>query len=130
MRRACIVFAASLAATLVAASVAEAKPTVKFKAFPVAIKGYPHTGNHLGAGAAVQAEYKISGTEYGGFPPPLVGVNFYLPRAPCCTPRAPIPSACPRPKFRRIFPANGSPSSSLKTIVMISRPSSSRIWSA
>ena len=80
MRRASIVFAAGLAAALTAASLAEAAPTVKFKAFPVPIKGYPHTGNILGAGAAIQAEYKISGTEYGGFPPPLVGVNFYLPK--------------------------------------------------
>jgi hypothetical protein len=33
--------------------------------------GVPHTGNILsaGAGAALKAEYKISGTEYGGFPP-------------------------------------------------------------
>jgi hypothetical protein len=80
MRRASIIFAASVLAALSAASVAEAAPTVKFKAIPVPIKGYAHTGNMLGAGAAIQAEYKISGTEYGGFPPPLIGVNFYLPK--------------------------------------------------
>jgi hypothetical protein len=27
----------------------------------------------------VKAEYTISGEEYGGFPPPLIGVTFYLP---------------------------------------------------
>ena len=43
------------------------------------IPGFPHTGNILGAGAALKAEYTISGTEYGGFPPPLIGVKFYGP---------------------------------------------------
>ena len=59
--------------------IASALPTVTFKAEAVAIKGFPHTGNILGAGAAVQAEYKISGTEYDNSPPPLIGINFYLP---------------------------------------------------
>jgi hypothetical protein len=59
---------------------ASALPTVKFKAQAVPIPGFPHTGNILGAGAAVQAEYTIESTEYGGFPPPIVGVNFYLPK--------------------------------------------------
>jgi len=58
---------------------ASALPTVKFKANSVPIKGFPHTGNILGAGAAIHAEYAISGTEYGGFPPPIIGINFYLP---------------------------------------------------
>ena len=44
------------------------------------IPGFPGTGNIKGAGAAVQAEYTISGTEYGGYPPPVEGINFYLPR--------------------------------------------------
>ncbi|HEX4438294.1 MAG TPA: hypothetical protein VH061_16030 [Solirubrobacteraceae bacterium] len=59
--------------------VAAATPTVTFKAKAVPIPGFPHTGNIFGAGAAVEAEYNISGTEYGGFPPPLIHVNFYLP---------------------------------------------------
>ena len=59
--------------------VAAATPTVTFKAKAVPIPGFPHTGNIFGAGAAVEAEYTISGTEYGGFPPPLIHVNFYLP---------------------------------------------------
>jgi hypothetical protein len=80
MRRVWIVLAGCLLAALAAANSADAAPTVKFKAAAVPIKGFPHTGNILGAGAAVQAEYKISGTEYGGFPPPLIGVNFYLPK--------------------------------------------------
>ncbi|HEY2142600.1 MAG TPA: hypothetical protein VGG98_11140 [Solirubrobacteraceae bacterium] len=68
-----------LAVTGLSAS-ASAAPTVTLKAKAVPIPGFPGTGNKLGAGAAVLAEYTISGTEYGGFPPPLVGVTFYLPR--------------------------------------------------
>ena len=64
---------------LFASTVATATPTVRFKAAFVPIRGFPHTGNILGAGAAVDAEYQIEGTEYGGFPPPIVGVDFYLP---------------------------------------------------
>jgi hypothetical protein len=68
-----------------------AAPTVTFKARAVPIPkpgggSYPHTGNILGAGAALQAEYRISGTGYGATPqnpaggvPPLAEVNFYLP---------------------------------------------------
>jgi hypothetical protein len=67
-------------ALLALPGVAAAAPTVTFKAEAVPIPGFPHTGNILGAGAAVQAEYTISGTEYQGSPPPLIGVNFYLPR--------------------------------------------------
>jgi hypothetical protein len=88
---------------------ATAAPVVTFKAEPVPIAGFPHTGFILGAGAALEAEYHISGTEYGGFPPPLVGVNFYLPAGvvlhpngfPTCPPSVLEPSgrgpkACPR----------------------------------
>ena len=37
------------------------RPTVTFKAKAVPIPGFPHTGNILGAGAAVQAESTIKG---------------------------------------------------------------------
>jgi hypothetical protein len=40
---------------------------------------YQGTGDILGAGAAVEGELKISGTEYGGFPPPLTHVTFFAP---------------------------------------------------
>lgn len=68
----------ALTLALALPAVAFAAPSVKFKAVSVPIKGYPHTGNILGAGAAIHAEYQISGTEYGGYPPPLIGVDFYL----------------------------------------------------
>ena len=58
---------------------AAATPTVTFKAKAVPIPGYKHTGNIFGAGAAFESEFNISGTEYGGFPPPLIHINVYLP---------------------------------------------------
>src|ERR1700757_4528201 len=58
---------------------ASAAPTVTFKAKAVPIAGLAHTGNIFGAGAAFESKFKISGTEYGGFPPPLIHVNVYLP---------------------------------------------------
>jgi hypothetical protein len=58
---------------------ASAAPTITLKAQAIPIPGFPGTGNILGAGAALRAEYTISGTEYGGFPPPLIGVKFYGP---------------------------------------------------
>ena len=81
MRKTFILLAlAAASATLGLTQAASAAPIVKLKAKAVPIAGFPHTGNILGAGAAVQAEFTISGTEYGGFPPPLIGVNFYLPK--------------------------------------------------
>jgi hypothetical protein len=68
-----------LAATLAPLASAPAAPVVKLKAEPVPIAGFPHTGYILGHGTALKAEYSISGTEYGGFPAPLVGIDFYLP---------------------------------------------------
>jgi hypothetical protein len=76
---------------LVVAAGAAAAPTVTFKARAVPIPKpgggtYRHTGNILGAGAALQAEFTIAGTGYGATPqnpaggvPPLSGVNFFLP---------------------------------------------------
>ena len=79
MRRASTFVAVFALAALAIAGAASAAPTVTLKAKPVAIPGFPGTGDHKGAGAAAQAEFTISGTEYGGFPPPLIGVNFFLP---------------------------------------------------
>jgi hypothetical protein len=74
------------AVSLPAAALAAPKVTVKAKILPVlknpaSPKGgsYPKTGNILGAGASVEAQMTISGTEYGGFPSPLTGVVVYLP---------------------------------------------------
>jgi hypothetical protein len=76
-------------ATLGLPAVAGAAPsvTLKVKAVPIpknpSSNGgptYPHTGNFFGAGSALETEFTISGTEYGGFPSPLVGVTFYTPK--------------------------------------------------
>jgi hypothetical protein len=86
---------------------ASAAPSITFKARAVPIPGFRGTGNILGAGAALKVQYTIAGTEYGGFPAPLVGVNFYTPSGTKIHPRAfascrPAtlqnmgPGACPR----------------------------------
>jgi hypothetical protein len=59
---------------------ASAAPTVTVHVKVVPIPGFPHTGYIPGHGAAVEIHTTIAGTEYGGFPPPLIGVNAYLPK--------------------------------------------------
>ena len=76
MRKALVSLALSFTLGAIGVTPATAAPTVRLKARAVPIPNFRHTGNILGAGAAVQAELTISGTEYGGFPPPLIGVNF------------------------------------------------------
>jgi hypothetical protein len=108
MSRRAIAFAlVSALVVLCLATSAAAAPTVAFKARAVPIPGFRGTGNILGAGAALQVEYSIKGSEYGGFPPPLIGVNFYMPAGTRLHPRGFAtcsagtlenrgPSACPR----------------------------------
>jgi hypothetical protein len=79
MCRALIVIAVAIALSALT-GVAAALPTVNFKARAVPIPGFHNTGNILGAGAALQAEYEIAGTEYFGSPPPIIGINLYLPK--------------------------------------------------
>ncbi len=79
MRRASTCLAVLGLAVLGLSATASAAPTITMKAVAVPIAGFPHTGNILGAGAALKTEFTISGTEYGGFPPPLTGVKFYGP---------------------------------------------------
>ncbi len=101
----CVAFAFAFAATTASAS-----PTFTFKTKAVAIAGFPGTGDFLGAGAAIQFEGEISGTEYGGGPPPLVGVRYWAPAGAklhphgfaTCAPRLVLeqgPGACPRKSF-------------------------------
>jgi hypothetical protein len=68
---------------------ASAAPVVTLKAVPVPVPvnpakangpNYPGTGDILGAPAALEGEFNISGTEYGGFPPPLREVKIFLPK--------------------------------------------------
>jgi hypothetical protein len=62
-------------------------PTVRVKASAVPIPGFPGTGNFYGKGADVEATLEIEGSGYGasaqnpkGSPPPISGVNVYLPK--------------------------------------------------
>jgi hypothetical protein len=70
-------------------AVASAAPTVTARAAIVPIPKdprkpngptWPGTGNILGAGAALEIEGKISGTEYGGFPSPVKQIKVFLPK--------------------------------------------------
>jgi hypothetical protein len=76
-------------ASLALPAVAGAAPvvTLKVKAVPIpknpSSNGgptWPGTGNIFGAGTAAEAEFKITGTEYGGFPSPLTGVTVAFPK--------------------------------------------------
>jgi len=76
------------ALALAAPAVASARPTVSVKAKIVPIQvepsragspTYPHTGNLLGAGAALEATLEIKGSEYFGAPSPLTRVVVELP---------------------------------------------------
>lgn len=109
IRRALLAVALLGGALLACSAPASAAPRVRLRVEPVPIAGFAHTGYILGHGTALQAEYEIEGTEYGGFPPPLVGVSFYLPKGttlhpagfPTCPqatlePAGPGPSACPK----------------------------------
>jgi hypothetical protein len=80
MRRLSVLLALLATSILGAAQPAWGRPVVTLKVKAVPIPGFPHTGNILGAGAAVEAKYTIRGTEGpGGVPSPLTHVNFYLP---------------------------------------------------
>jgi hypothetical protein len=68
-----------LLASLVLTSGAAAAPAVTLKVKALPIPGFPGTGDVLGAGAEVEVQSTISGTEYGGYPSPLTGINLYSP---------------------------------------------------
>lgn len=87
MRRALVCIAVCGMTVLAVATAASALPTVTLKGKAIPIPGFPGTGNFLGAGAAVEGEVTISGTEYNGFPPPLIGAKVYLPEGTKITPK-------------------------------------------
>jgi hypothetical protein len=69
-------------------AVAAATPivTVKAKIVPILVNPnspngptYPGTGDFLGAGAGIEGEVHISGTEYGGYPSPVTQLVVDLP---------------------------------------------------
>jgi hypothetical protein len=71
---------------LPAAASATPVVTLKAAAVPIPINPanpnsatYPGTGDILGAPTALEAEYVITGTEYGGAPSPITQIKFYAP---------------------------------------------------
>jgi hypothetical protein len=58
-----------------------AAPEVAFEARFVPIPGYQTIGGDisLGGPAVLHAAYKITGTEYGGSPPPLIALTLHVP---------------------------------------------------
>jgi hypothetical protein len=79
LRRTSTSLAVLVLAVLGLSATAAAAPTFTFKTTALPIPGFPGTGDILGAGAVIQVEGTISGTEYGGFPPPLTEVKYYAP---------------------------------------------------
>jgi hypothetical protein len=88
-------------------AVGSARPTVTLKVRAIPIPGFPGTGDVLGAGTAVESQVTIGGTEYGGFPSPMTGLNVFAPAGIKLTPagfatcaasvlEAVGPSGCPR----------------------------------
>jgi hypothetical protein len=76
---------------------ASARPAVSFRAAAVPIPidpnnarsaTYPGTGSILGAGADMEGEWKISGSEYGGSPSPLTWIKVYTPAGMKLNPQA------------------------------------------
>jgi hypothetical protein len=58
---------------------ASAAPTFTFTATPQPIPGFPGTGDILGAGALIQGHGTITGSEYDGNPPPVIGAKLFAP---------------------------------------------------
>ncbi len=83
IRSLCFVAPASLALLAVAAfalvAPASAAPTLALETKILPIPGFPHTGDILGAGAIIEGEAALSGTEYAGSPPPLTEIRVFAP---------------------------------------------------
>lgn len=86
MRRGFVATTSALLALLALASGASAVPAVTLKVKALPIPGFSGTGDMLGAGAEVEVQSTISGTEYGGYPSPLTGINLYSPAGSKITP--------------------------------------------
>jgi hypothetical protein len=95
------------AAALCLPAAAMAAPAVTLKATALPIPGFPGTGDILGAGAEVETQVTISGSEYEGSPSPLTELTVYAPIGvkiassgfPTCAPaalEASGPAGCPK----------------------------------
>lgn len=124
MRRASTCLAVLGLAVLGLPAAASAEPEAKIasfkaKAVPIPKPGggtFPHTGNILGAGAAVEAEYVFEGSGYGATPqvpnggiPPISGVNFYLPGGAKINPKG--FGTCSEATLKNVGPTGCKPNS-------------------
>lgn len=75
----CLALLAVLGSLALVPAAASAAPVVTLKSAALPIPGFPGTGNILGAGAEVEVQSTIAGTEYGGFPSPLVLLTIDSP---------------------------------------------------
>jgi hypothetical protein len=73
----------TLAAVGLLFDVASAAPMIKVKARVRPIPGFARTGNVYGAGATVDIDFDISGTEFGGVPTTFITT---FPRGPAIEP--------------------------------------------
>jgi hypothetical protein len=98
---------AALAALSLPGGAAAAPTITGFKATVVPIPGFPGTGDHLGAGAEIDGEAKVLGSEYDGAPPPLIEGKVFGPAGLVLHPQGFVtcaatvleqtgPSACPK----------------------------------
>jgi hypothetical protein len=85
---------ACVSVSLALASAAVAAPTATLRAAAVPIPGFRGTGDILGAGAEAEIQVTISGTEYGGYPSPLVGLSVSAPAGIKVTPTG-FPTCAP-----------------------------------
>lgn len=119
MRRISTCLAVLGLAVLGMSATAQAAPEVTLRAAAVPIPinpsnpsspTYPKTGDILGAGTALETEFTIKGTEYGGGPPPLRQVKFFAPAGakvhsqgfatcPEATIKEKGPAACPKNSY-------------------------------
>jgi hypothetical protein len=113
MRRASTCLALLALAAFALPAFAAAAPTVTLQAKAVPIPGFPGTGNHLGAGAAVEAKFTITGHEVsslGNVPSQLTGVNFFLPKGTKLTTKGFV--TCPEATLINVGP-EGCPKKSI-----------------
>lgn len=92
---------AALAVAGVAAP-ACATPTLTIKTTVLPIPGFSHTGDIRGAGALIEGEGTLSGTEYYGSPPPVTEIKVFAPAGAKLHPRG--FATCPPEALERTGP--------------------------
>jgi len=64
---------------LATAASSPAAPTLTISTSTHPIPGFPGTGDMLGAGAMIVGHGTLTGSEYDGAPPPLIGIRLFVP---------------------------------------------------